>query len=115
MTEKKKLSRQRRWQIKKQAAGLCIICGNKAVNNFYCQRHKLAQNIRSREQMRRRLGSVRRNLGSRSYQVEKQASARSNRRKGRRPVNPLVRALASGLGCTAAQLASDLAKSNFRR
>ena len=71
MIEKKKLSRQRRWQIKKRAAGLCIICGKKAVNDWYCQRHKLAQNILIREWMRRRNGCIRRYLGSRSYQLER--------------------------------------------
>ena len=71
MIEKKKLSRQRRWQIKKRAAGLCIICGKKAVNDWYCQRHKIAQNILSRERMRQRLVSVRRNLGAKSYRLER--------------------------------------------
>ncbi len=31
----KNLSRQRRWQLKHQAAGLCIICGQK--RNIYAQ------------------------------------------------------------------------------
>jgi hypothetical protein len=52
-------------------------------------------------------------IGSRKSPA-KAAAARANGAKGGRPVNPLVRALAAGLGCTAAQLVSDLAKTNYR-
>lgn len=69
--EKKKLSRQRRWQIKKHTAGLCIICGKKAEGT-YCQKHKQYQRVLKREAMRKRLGCVRRNLGAKSYRLEKE-------------------------------------------
>lgn len=32
-------SRQYRWALKQKAAGNCVVCGKKAVNNWYCQDH----------------------------------------------------------------------------
>lgn len=34
---KEKISRQRKWQLKKKAQGLCIICGKPAVNSRHCE------------------------------------------------------------------------------
>jgi hypothetical protein len=53
----KKPSRQRRWQLRKEAAGLCIICGQKQVAAYYCLVHAVYQ----RERMRAKLGCKRRN------------------------------------------------------
>lgn len=39
MSEEKKLSRQRRWQLKKKAAGLCQICGKPGPGGF-CEHHR---------------------------------------------------------------------------
>lgn len=46
---KKKISRQRKWQIKKANEGKCKICGKKAVVKLYCQKHRVAKNKRQRE------------------------------------------------------------------
>jgi hypothetical protein len=42
---KKKISRQRKWQIKKMNEGKCIICGKKIVVKCYCQKHRIQNNI----------------------------------------------------------------------
>ena len=33
------ISRQRKWQLKKMAQGLCCTCGEKAVGDSYCREH----------------------------------------------------------------------------
>ena len=33
------ISRQRRWQMRKAEKGLCILCGEKTVNNWHCLEH----------------------------------------------------------------------------
>ena len=75
MTHKKKLSRQRLWQIERSKDGKCIICGKSAINpnqksTFCDEHHKLhkdrcaeyrknnkewfkAYRIKNREKMRR--------------------------------------------------------------
>ena len=43
----KKISRQRKWQLKQTAAGRCTICGQPiaAGSKFYCEKHwKLSRN-----------------------------------------------------------------------
>lgn len=61
------VSRQRRWQIKKQQEGLCIICAQPAVTNYHCLKHA----VQKREARRRQSGSVRRN-NSLTYRLEAQ-------------------------------------------
>lgn len=39
------MSRQRVYQLKNQALGLCIICPTYAVNKTHCARHRDAKNI----------------------------------------------------------------------
>ena len=39
----KKISRQRRWQVKMKANGRCIQCGQKSINVTYCDRHRKLQ------------------------------------------------------------------------
>jgi len=43
----KKISRQRKWQLKQTATGRCTICGQPIVagSKFYCEKHwKLSRN-----------------------------------------------------------------------
>ena len=40
---KKRISKQYKWQLKKRAKGLCIICGEKAINSRHCKRHRVDQ------------------------------------------------------------------------
>ncbi len=40
------ISRQRKWQIRKQKEGLCTICGQKAVTKTYCERHAALASVR---------------------------------------------------------------------
>lgn len=49
------VSRQRRWQLRRIAAGLCAICSEPAVNATYCDRHRL---LRNRLQNERRWNRV---------------------------------------------------------
>ena len=41
------VSRQRVWQLLKEADGLCRICGRPAVRTGYCGQHRNIQNSRS--------------------------------------------------------------------
>lgn len=36
----KPLSRQRKWQLRQKALGLCCKCGAKAVTADYCEKHR---------------------------------------------------------------------------
>jgi hypothetical protein len=60
------VSRQRKSQLRRQRDGLCIICGQPRCSSHYCLKHMLA----ARERQRNRLGSGKRNRGSKSYQLE---------------------------------------------
>jgi len=42
----KAISRQRAWQMRKRAAGLCIICGKPRVSATHCEAHRVAYNRR---------------------------------------------------------------------
>ena len=33
------ISRQRKYQLRKESKGLCRICGQKAVNKSHCEKH----------------------------------------------------------------------------
>ena len=37
------ISRQRRWQIKKKAGGMCVICGKPRINAGHCEEHRQQQ------------------------------------------------------------------------
>jgi hypothetical protein len=56
MKKKSTVSRQRRWQIRQRAKGLCILCGEPAVTKTFCLRHAIS----ARERERQRLGCKRR-------------------------------------------------------
>ena len=71
------VSRQRKSQLRRQRDGLCIICGQPQSSSHDCLKHFLA----ARERQRNRQGSVRRNFGSKSYQLEALGPAALKRRK----------------------------------
>lgn len=50
---KKKLSRQRKWAIKKQKENLCIICGKPEVVSCYCEEHRKQNNKQSSKYYRK--------------------------------------------------------------
>ena len=50
---KKEISRQRKWQLKKNKEGKCTNCGKKAVTKYRCQKHRIMQN-KSTAKWRRR-------------------------------------------------------------
>jgi hypothetical protein len=60
-----KVSRQRRYQMRKRSRGLCIICTEKAADGCRCERHLII----NRERQRERLGCRRRFYGAKSYQA----------------------------------------------
>ena len=43
-----KMSRQRKWQARHRAAGLCIECNEEAASKSYCKFHHLKQYLKSR-------------------------------------------------------------------
>ena len=61
------ISKQRRWQLRKEKAGKCITCGKAAVKHLRCDLHAKTLLISLREIQRRRLGCRRRNLAAPSY------------------------------------------------
>ena len=65
--ERKGLSRQRRWQLRKAEQGRCITCGKPQDTGKFCAEHWAKHRVGSRELMRKRLGCKRRNLGAASY------------------------------------------------
>jgi hypothetical protein len=54
--EEKKISRQRRWQLKKVKQGLCEICGLPIYKSALCFDHYIPRAIRNRERIRAKLG-----------------------------------------------------------
>ena len=63
---KKRVSRQRLWQLRKLREGRCTRCGQPAVLKGHCLKHAVAH----REYQRRKLGCKRR-LKSKTYRLEK--------------------------------------------
>jgi hypothetical protein len=63
--------RGRKYQLRMERDGRCIICGESAVGPFYCLEHM----VKVRERQRIRLGAKRRNKGSRSYRLEEMKSS----------------------------------------
>jgi hypothetical protein len=45
-SERKQISRQRRWQIKMRALGRCPACGKKTTEKVYCAKHRRLQSER---------------------------------------------------------------------
>lgn len=67
----KQISRQRRWQLRQQENGNCIICGQKAVTATHCIKHAMY----ARERMRKVKGCKRRN-NSLSYRIKKNETSK---------------------------------------
>jgi len=51
--ETKVISRQRRWQLKKIAKGLCQTCGKETFKGVYCSTHYFRNLLNNRYRMRR--------------------------------------------------------------
>ena len=66
---KLKISRQRKWQMRRQADGLCVLCGEPAVTMDRCLKHAVAK----RELARKRLGCKRKN-NSLTRRLQKEAA-----------------------------------------
>lgn len=64
---RKKMSRQRKWQLRHKARGLCVQCNQPAVSKSFCLKHLIA----AREESRRRLGATKRHTGAHSYKLSK--------------------------------------------
>lgn len=69
------MTRQRKWQLKKQAEGKCILCGDKAVQcvtkeqlSQYCKEHFKMQRVYTRELLRKTKGATKRYWGAKSYE-----------------------------------------------
>ena len=45
-SERREVSRQRRWQIKMRALGRCPACGKKTTDKVYCAKHRKLQSER---------------------------------------------------------------------
>jgi hypothetical protein len=63
------VSRQRLYQLRHQAAGLCLNCPQPVCpeSKLYCQAHYVYDVIRKRERIHRRGIATRRNLRAKSY------------------------------------------------
>jgi hypothetical protein len=75
----KEVSRQRRWQLRKQAEGKCIICGQPVATSLFCLKHAIVR----REQSRIRFGRQRR-LRSLTYRLEEAAQTQKKKSQGRK-------------------------------
>lgn len=42
------VSRQRRWQLRKMAAGKCLVCGRPKINAKFCRMHRKRINAKRR-------------------------------------------------------------------
>jgi hypothetical protein len=60
--------RGRKYQLRMERDGRCIICGESAVGPFYCLKHW----VKARERARRRIGAKKRLKGARSYRLEQE-------------------------------------------
>lgn len=61
------ISRQRRYQLRKDAQGLCIICGQPQSARGLC----LAHAIYARERQRERIGCKTRHPNAMTYKIER--------------------------------------------
>jgi hypothetical protein len=64
------VSRQRKYQMRKTEAGLCLGCWKQKAGAEFC----LACWVKDRERQRLYLGYGRRNLNSRSYRLERESN-----------------------------------------
>ncbi len=64
------ISRQRQYQIRCHANGLCVLCGRPAITANHCEHHRRKVNVREREKQRVTKKARRRNLRSESYRFE---------------------------------------------
>lgn len=78
MKTPRKISKQRRWQIRHRQQGLCTLCSEPAVTSTYCLKHA----IRVRERKRKELGCKKR-IRSLTYRLAdaQKPGARIGRRK----------------------------------
>ena len=72
--KKRKVSRQREWQIRHRQAGLCILCSKPAVTKMYCLEHA----IQARERERKARGCKRR-FRSLTYRLAEAAKTKRKR------------------------------------
>jgi hypothetical protein len=84
MKKKRKVSRQREWQIRHRLNGLCILCSEPAVTRMYCLKHA----VQARERERKARGCKRR-FRSLTYRLADAAKAKS--RRGAKPARAAVR------------------------
>lgn len=72
------VSRQRKYQLRKYRDRKCVTCGEPATGHrrrarkenrqpFYCEKHRQANNVRTRERMREKLNCQHRNEDAESY------------------------------------------------
>lgn len=54
---KKKLSRQRLWQIRRKEQGICASCQERIFRGRFCERHYWAEIVRRRKRGREETGS----------------------------------------------------------
>ena len=64
-----KISRQRKYQLRKQRDGLCTECGKPAVQGLRCLEHM----VRARERQREKMGLLKRYTKTLSYRLEEAA------------------------------------------
>jgi hypothetical protein len=69
------VSRQRIYQLRKRAKGLCMYCATAAVRPGLCPKHLAKMQVAKRENMRKRLGCARRNYNAPSYQLQAEVAA----------------------------------------
>lgn len=63
------ISRQRKYQLRKQRDKLCTECGDPAAQGSRCLKHL----VKARERQRKKRGLKRRYKGTLSYRLEEQA------------------------------------------
>lgn len=65
------LTKQRKWQLRREKENNCIICGEPAVVSRYCLKHAIAVRERQRQRIPcQRIPRQRRNYGSRTYKLQ---------------------------------------------
>jgi hypothetical protein len=64
-----KISRQRKYQLRKQRDGLCTECGQPAAQGLRCLEHM----VRARERQREKMGLRKRYTNTLSYRLEEAA------------------------------------------
>lgn len=67
------VSRQRIWQLKREAQGVCRYCSGKVHKNGKCYKHWAITTVANREYQRRK-GGWKRRYNSMSYHLKQRAS-----------------------------------------